>query len=189
MSLTFAEIPDSDQAPAGAARTAALSQLAAPRTRRTVLRAAALGAMTLGLAALDRSGVARPRAAWAETGTFGLQGWDRNDCRDGYPNGYVEGPDTNGIYRDTYPACLGGTWRGSTFCEAGWHKYGTWQEAGGIRADHVPISTACGTTTTKNAWKWTTPDGVTYRCSDGYTTYWGGGHTGQTYLTICRART
>jgi hypothetical protein len=187
VSLSFDQIPDHDQAPAGVAPTTALAALAVPRSRRTVLRAAALGAMTLGLGALDWSGLSRPRAARAETGLYGLQGWDRNDCRDAYPTGYAEVGDTGGTYQNTYAACLGGTWRGSTYCEGGWHKYGTWQE-GAVRADHVPISTACGTGTTKNAWRWTTPDGATWRCSDGFTTYWGGGYTGQTYLTICRAR-
>jgi len=36
-------------------------------------------------------------------------------------------------------------------------------------------------------WRWTTPDLKVYRCSDGFSTFWGGGYTGQTYLTICRA--
>jgi hypothetical protein len=26
-----------------------------------------------------------------------------------------------------------------------------------------------------------------YRCSDGFTTFWGGGNSGQTFLTICRS--
>jgi hypothetical protein len=179
--LTFERIPDYDAVAAGP--TAALRALPVPARRRTVLRAAALGAVTLGLAALDWS---RPRRARAEIGRFGLQGWDRTDCRDAYPNGYDQERDTGGAYLNTYAACFGGSWRGSTWCDAGWHKYGTFSE-NGVRADHVPLSIACGETLTRNAWRWTTPDGVTYRCSDGFTTFYAGPYAGQTFLTICRA--
>ncbi|GAA4013467.1 hypothetical protein GCM10022247_40300 [Allokutzneria multivorans] len=181
MSLTLNEIPDHDQAPASAAPSRALSGLRITGARRTVLKAMALGAVTLGASAL-----VWPRAARAETGKYGMHGWDRNDCKDAYPVGYEEKGDTSGAHVNTYGACFNGAWRGSNFCDGGWHKYGTWND-NGVQADHAPTSTACGTTTTKNAWKWTTPDGIVYRCSDGFTTFWGGGHTGQTYLTICRA--
>jgi hypothetical protein len=183
MSLTFDQIPDYDQAPADAPGTTALTELPSRSGRRTVLRAAALGAVTIGTLALTWVG---GRKARAETGPLGLQGWDRNDCHDAYPSGYGELGDTTGEYVNTYAACFGGSWRGSTYCEAGWHKHGTWMY-GTVQADHAPISVACGTTTTKNAWKWTTPDGRTYRCSDGMTTYWGGPYNGQTYFTICRS--
>jgi hypothetical protein len=167
-----------------------LRALRVPGGRRTVLRALALGAMTLGAAALDWAGALGTRRARAESGPYAMQGWDRNDCRDAYPNGYVERPDTSGAYVNRYPACYGGTWRSTTYCDRGWHKFGTWYD-GGVQADHVPISIACGQLTTKNAWRWTTPDGITYRCSDGYTTFWGGSGGGsgggQTYLTICRS--
>lgn len=186
MPLTLAHIPDHDQAPDGAQPTAALTGLRTPGSRRTVLRAVTLGAMMLGAAALDWSGRFGSRAARAERGTYGSQGWDRNDCRDAYPEGYEAAPDTSGMHKNSYPACYGGSWQGSNYCDAGWHKYGTWH-TGTVRADHVPISTACGTTATKNAWRWTTPDGVVYRCSDGYTTFWAGDQRGLTYLTICRS--
>ncbi|MGC9671157.1 hypothetical protein ACNTMW_32000 [Planosporangium sp. 12N6] len=185
MSLTFDQIPDHDRPPPGAAATSALEDLTVTGRRRTVLRAAALGAMTLGATALDWAGILTTRGARAETGLYALQGWDRNDCRDAYPSGYDELGDTTGQYVGTYAACFGGTWRGSTYCDAGWHKYGTWYE-NGIQVDHVPISTACGAATPKNAWRWTTPDGRVYRCSDGFSTFWGPYH-GQTYLTICRS--
>jgi hypothetical protein len=185
MSLTYDLIPDHDGPTPGAGRTGALRALpAAPR--RAVLRAAVLGAMTLGAAALDWTRLARRRPARAETGRFGLAGWDRTDCRDAYPDGYPQVGDTGGAYLNTYAACFGGSYRGSNYCDAGWHKYGTFTE-NGVRADHVPISTACGTTSTRNAWRWTTPDGVVYRCSDGFTTYYAGPVSGQTFLTICRA--
>jgi hypothetical protein len=183
MSLTFDQIPDADTAPLGAGPTTALSGLTATGNRRTVLRAVALGAVTIGALALS---LGRGRKARAEAGPLGLQGWDRTDCHDAYPSGYAEVGDTTGEYVNTYAACFGGSWRGSTYCEAGWHKHGTWTY-GSIQADHMPTSLFCGDTTTKNAWKWTTPDGQTYRCSDGLTTYWGGQFTGQTYLTICRS--
>lgn len=183
MSLTFDQIPDADVTPSGAEPTAALSNLTVTGNRRVVLRAAALGAVTIGALALS---LVRGRKARAEVGPFGLQGWDRTDCHDAYPSGYQELGDTTGEYVNTYAACFGGSWRGSTYCEAGWHKYGTWTY-GSIQADHTPISVTCGTATTKNAWKWTTPDGHTYRCSDGMTTYWNGPLSGQTYLTICRS--
>lgn len=184
MALTFAHIPDQERPGAHAVPSGALRGLDLPGSRRSVLRAATLGAMVLGAAALDWS--FGGRAARAERGTYGSQGWDRNDCRDAYPDGYTESPDTSGVHKNNYPACYGGSWQGSNYCDAGWHKYGTWY-TGTVRADHVPVSTACGATTTKNAWRWTTPDGAVYRCSDGYTTFWSGNQRGQTYLTICRS--
>jgi hypothetical protein len=180
MTLSLDLIPDHDAAPAGAAPSAVLATLPRTSRRRTVLRAIALGALTIGLSTVDR------RRARAETGPFSLAGWDRNDCHDAYPGGYPEAGDTSGAYVNSPAACFGGSWRGSNFCDAGWHKYGTWTE-NGIQVDHVPISSACGTLTTKNAWRWTTPDGHVYRCSDGFSTYWGGPAGGQTFLTICRA--
>lgn len=187
MSLSFEQIPDHGQAPPGAARTAALAELRLDTSRRTALKAIALGAMTIGASVLDWGRVLQTRDAWAvETGPFGLQGWDRNDCHDAYPTGYAEVADTSGLYVNTYAACFGGAYRGSEYCDAGWHKYGTFIQ-NDIQVDHVPISTACGTLTTKNSWRWTTPDGHVYRCSDGFSTYWGGGMDGVTFLTICRS--
>jgi len=184
MSLTLDQIPDVEAtAPPGSAPVTALTGLTVTGSRRTVLRAVALGAVTIGGLALSVMG---GRKARAEPGPLGLRGWDRNDCRDAYPSGYAELGDTTGQYVNTYAACFGGAWRGSTFCEAGWHKHGTWTY-GAVQADHMPVSIVCGETTTKNAWKWTTPDGRTYRCSDGLTTYWGGPYDGQTFFTICRA--
>jgi len=187
MSLAFEQIPDHSQASRGAARTAALRDLRVSARRRTVLKAFALGAMTIGASLLDLGGVVLDAGnAWAETGPLGLQGWDRNDCRDAYPGGYEEVQDTSGLYASTYAACFGGSYRGSEYCDAGWHRYGTWIQ-NGLQVDHVPVSTLCGILTTRNAWRWTTPDGHVYRCSDGYSTFWGGGMDGVTFLTICRS--
>lgn len=180
MLQTFEQIPDQDKAPVDAVPTRALKQLKVTGGRRTVLRAAALGAMTIGAAALDWTGVFGTKRAKAETGPFGMQGWDRNDCLDAYPFGYNEAPDTNGFYYGT-SACFGGTWRGSNYCSGGWHKNGTYFY-GSIQGDSVPVYSTCSG---RNAWRWTV-NGIWYRCSDGNTTFWGGGYTGQTYFTICR---
>ncbi|PPK67194.1 hypothetical protein V5P93_003532 [Actinokineospora auranticolor] len=179
MALTLDRIPDHES---GTGRTGVLKDFKGPRRRRTVLRAIALGAATIGSATL-----ALPRRARAETGPNALQGWDRTDCRDGYPSGYDQDPDTGGEFVNAYAACVGGAWRSSDFCEAGWHKYGT-ELVGDVQVDHMPVSTTCGTTSMKNAWRWTTPDGKVYRCSDGFSTYWGADQSGFTYLTICRSR-
>ncbi|GLZ42852.1 hypothetical protein [Actinokineospora sp. NBRC 105648] len=189
MALTFDQIPDHEvqdrelqNRGAAPGRATALRDLGSTGRRRTVLKAITLGALTIGSSALLLG-----RRARAETGPNALRGWDRNDCRDAYPaGGYPEDADTSGQYVNTYAACYGGSWRGSDFCAGGWHKYGTTTE-GDLQVDHMPVSTACGTTTTKNAWRWTTPDGKVFRCSDGFSTYWGAGQSGNTYLTICRA--
>lgn len=187
MRLAFARIPDHVQAPAGAARTAALRDLVPSPSRRTVLKAIALGATTIGASLLDLGGsLLHAGTAWAETGPLGLHGWDRNDCHDAYANGYDQVPDTSGLYVNAPAACFGGSFLGSDYCDAGWHKRGTWTQ-NDIQVDHVPVSTLCGDIATKNAWRWTTPDGHVYRCSDGYSTYWGGGLNGATFLTICRS--
>jgi hypothetical protein len=186
MSLAFEQIPDYGRAPAGAPKTSALKDLKVRGGRRTVLRAVALGVLTVGATALDLAGVFGTSRARAETGPYGLQGWDRNDCRDAYPGGYDELGDTSGAYVNRHGACFGGTWRASTYCEGGWHKYGTYNEAG-IQVDHTPVSTACGGLTTRNSWRWTTPDGIVYRCSDGFSTFWGGPYNGQTFFTVCRS--
>jgi hypothetical protein len=186
VALALAGIPDHDRAAADAAPSMiALRDLPIPGGRRTVLRAVALAALTIGATALDWAGALGRRDARAETGPYGMYGWDRNDCRDAYPTGYTELGDTSGAYVNRPGACFGGSYRSSTYCDAGWHKHGTWYD-GGVETEHVPVSAACGTIA-KNSWRWTTPDGVVYRCSDGYTTYWSGPAAGQTYLTICRA--
>jgi hypothetical protein len=186
MTITLESIPDHNETPNNASPTTVLQDLNPPSGRRTLLRAMMLGAATVGATVLNWSSRIGVGKAKAETGPYGLQGWDRNDCRDAYPDGYDEQRDTDGYYVNTYAACAGGTWRGSNYCNGGWHKYGTWYD-GPVRSDHVPTSSYCGTTSVKNAWRWTTPDGISYRCSDGYSTYYGGGYYGQTYMTICRS--
>jgi hypothetical protein len=177
---TLTQIPDYDRAPENARPTGALKDLKVSGGRRTVLRAAALGAMTIGAAALDWGGALGTKSAKAETGPASMWGWDRNDCLDAYPSGYNEVADTNGYYYGT-AACFGGTWRGSAYCYSGWHKNGTYFY-GSIQGDSVPVYSSCSG---RNAWRWTV-NGIWYRCSDGNTTFYGGGYTGQTYFTICR---
>src|SRR6185436_12415887 len=99
MSSMLDSIPLRDEAEPGAPKTSALSGFRFRANRRVVLRAMTLGALTVGAVVGDWStrllpgGVAR-----AETGPGGLLGWDRNDCKDAYPNGYPEQPDTEGAY-------------------------------------------------------------------------------------------
>jgi hypothetical protein len=146
----------------------------------------ALGAMTAGVTAADWSGRLLPaRQALAETGPGGLRGWDRTDCKDAYPNGYSEDRDNTGAYINRTGACFGGVYRGSNYCSSGWHRSGTQYTGDGTSYTYTPVSNICGVSTTKNAWKWTTPDGVWWRCSDGKTQYRSGGST-STYATICR---
>jgi hypothetical protein len=187
--LTLEQIPDAEGASPGAASTTMLADLKATRSRRrTVLRGVALGAMTVGATALDWSGLFSGRAARAETGPGGLWGWDRNDCTDAYPNGYNEAPDTGGAFAGT-AACFGGTARGNHFCSgSGWFKNGVLKEGKlrDITATYVP-KYFCGSPP-HNAWKWTTPDGLVYRCSDGYKTIEPSDAIPQTFFAICRAR-
>ena len=184
MSLTLAQIPEVDEAPASAPRTRALSDFSVTPRRRTVLRAMVLGAATVGAAAASLSD-RFTRPAYAENGPGGLKGWDRNDCRDAYPNGYAEEKDNVGSYKSLAGACFGGDYIGSTYCKSGWHRKETVRDAPVITT-YKPISTACGTGSTKNAWQWTAA-GSLWRCSDGHTTVSAGGSS-HTYLTICRAK-
>lgn len=183
MTLTLADIPDVD-APS-AQPTTALTGLGSLAKRRTVLRGMALAGATIGAGAL---GVVNGRRAGAETSPTGLQGWDAIDCSDAYPRGYNEQRDTTGDFVNEPGACFGGSQMGSTLCDStGWHRSDTVYVSSSRSNSYRPISSACGATSTKNAWKWTV-NGVTYRCSDGVMSvrYWG--RTWYSYLTICRAR-
>ncbi|MEU7909346.1 hypothetical protein [Actinoplanes sp. NPDC049118] len=184
MPLDVEQIPDTETSSV-TEPTRALSGLGKASTRRrTVLRGVGLSGLTLGATALSWSPVAGQRAARAENGPNGLRGWDRTDCRDAYPSGYTEQRDTGGAYQNEPAACFGGDFMGSMYCTSGWHKKGTVRDAP-ITYTYTPISTACGSSSTKNAWKWRV-GGRTWRCSDGNTRVSGGGST-RTYLTICRA--
>lgn len=187
MPLDLNSIPRLDEEPASAEPTRALRDIkVSPASRRTVLRGVALSALTVGATALSWSPLAGNRAARAENGPGGLRGWDSNTCADAYPRGYDAEPDTGGSFRNEKAACFGGDFMASTYCASGWHRSGTVRDAPVITT-YKPISTACGSGTTKNAWKWKTSDNKVWRCSDGHTTVSAGG-TSRTYLTICRAR-
>lgn len=187
MSLDLTSIPDvDDDLNPATAKTSALAMLDTSARRRTVLRSTLLAASAAGATVLGWSPLGL-KAASAETSPTGLTGWDANDCRDGYPNGYNEQRDTEGAYVNEPAACYGGRVMGSTMCDsAGWHKSGSSGNWFSGTKSYRPISTACGATTTKNAWRWTV-NGVTYRCSDGVTTVssW---FQYYSYLSICRAR-
>ncbi len=185
--LTFDLIPSKDASPKQSRdRHTSLTALPGSYRRRTVVRGMVLGAATLGTLVATSAGRLAP-AARAETGPGGLTGWDRSDCKDAYPNGYAEQTDNVGAWTAWAGACFGGNYRGSTYCTSvsGWHKSGTVYDAP-VTYYYKPISTACGTTTKKNAWRWTVSSYV-WRCSDGNTTVSSGG-TSHTYFTICRAR-
>jgi len=190
MSLDLTRIPDLDGDQSAGEPSQALRDLK-PTGRRTVLRGIALSGVAVGAAVLGWSPLSGMRSASAETGPNGLRGWDRNDCKDAYPvrsgypsGGYNEERDTGGAYTGSAAACYGGDFMGSDYCSSGWHRSGTVRDAP-ITRTYVPISSACGSGATKNAWKWTA-GGRTWRCSDGHTTVSGGGSS-RTYLTICRA--
>jgi hypothetical protein len=187
MSFDVSRIPTTTDRPADAGPSSALRELPkANAGRRTVLRGIALSGVTVGAAALSWAQFGRQESARAEDGPNGLRGWDRNDCRDAYPDGYREERDNGGRYRDAEGACFGGDFMGSHLCGNGWHRADTAQNSSGQTFVFAPISTACGTTETKNSWKWKTSDGRVWRCSDGTTTVSVDGED-RTFLSICRA--
>lgn len=180
MTIELDSIPDIDDATSEP--TFALTEIDSVLRRRTVLKGITLSAVALGTGALNMAGATTP--ALAETSPTGLTGWDGNDCKDAYPNGYAEQKDNYGEYVNEPGACFGGTFIGSSFCDsAGWYRRGY----DSYRQYYRPISSACGSATTKNAWRWTV-NGVTYRCSDGRVTIPSYYYFSRTYLAICRAK-
>ncbi|MGP3924116.1 MULTISPECIES: hypothetical protein [unclassified Streptomyces] len=183
MTSHLAEIPlvnrndDGDLQP-----TTALRGLKKPASRRSVLRGMAASALTVGALSLTWGNSGR---AFAEESPGGLTGWDRNDCKDAYPSGYDEQADEGGQFKDAPGACFGGP-VSSDYCDAnGWYRADEVTEGDKV-TKYAPVSTMCGESEQKNAWKWTTPDGKAYRCSDGEMTVTAGGET-NTVFSICRA--
>ncbi|QQS00028.1 MAG: hypothetical protein IPK37_13905 [Austwickia sp.] len=161
MTLQLSEIPDAVSEEPVRERTKALTELGSLAKRRTVLRAMALAGATIGATALGWSPLGRAGQARAETSPTGLTGWDALDCKDAYPNGYAEERDNVGVYTAEPGACFGGYYIGSTMCDStGWHKAVSERISWSQTRSYRPISTACGATTTKNAWRWTV-NGVT----------------------------
>lgn len=163
--------------------TAALSGLRTPASRRGVLRGVALSALSVGALSLTWGSSGR---AVAEQGPGGLPGWDRNDCKDSYPDGYDEERDSGGQFKNAPGACFGGV-ISSEYCDAsGWYRSDE-SHKGDTVTKYTPVSTACGQGTPKNAWKWRTPDGKVYRCSDGTMTVTVAGAETQNVFSICRS--
>jgi hypothetical protein len=178
MTLRFDAIPPAypdaaREGDTGPAPTGTLRELPRRPSRRSVLRGVTVAAIGLGAAALTLSWPAQSRRALAETGRSGLLGYDDAHCRDAYPYGYGERYDSGGAYtsRNGYAAaCTGGAYISHSYCLFGWHRY--------------PRSDRCGPAGKKrNAWRWTTPDGKVFRCSDGTWIM-----SGRAYFTVCRAR-
>lgn len=170
MALEFSSIPDAHESGNGTAQpTKALSKL--PRensNRRGFFRALWLGGVGVGAAALTIGPMSRPRLANASTVDYHFSEWPADDCSDAYPDGYGQQSDTQGAYtggNGYAAACVGFSHRGSGYCRWRWHR--------------SPITTMCGSGSTRNSWQWKTPDGRVWRCSDGYD---------NGYYSICRAR-
>jgi len=186
MKLRLESIVDADRVPDNPEPTTVLSAIAAPRHRRGFLRMVVNAGMAIGVAALSAPFLGRARAAYAETGPGGLLG------HDGCGGNYSEQPDTHGIYTSAQPACHGGSYRGWNWCSsAGWHSSGARFSANGQWLWFMaPRSDVCGNPA-RNAWRWMTPDGKTWRCSDGtsivFYVPFPVGFYGP-YLSICRAK-
>ena len=200
MTLDLNAIPFADDEPPDATPTRALTGLVTPRPRRTFLKAMAYGALAFGAAALAVPFLGRARLARAEA-NGGLSGYDDPRCGAGirpggaYPDGYNERSDTHGRFRTEQPACFGGRYMGWNWCTSdGWHRSGKGIDSSppGWKWECWPISGACGQGAhNQNSWRWTTPDGKVWRCSDGNSkvtrdVWWDWWHG--PYLSICRAR-
>lgn len=193
MTSQLAEIPLANQGQSydGELRpTAALRGLKKPASRRSVLRGVAASALTVGALSLTWGNSGR---AFAEENPSDptRTGWDKNDCKDAYPDGYEQQQDTGGEFETAPAACFGGSLMSSEFCdENGWYRSGEETLDDGTVRQYQPVSDQCGLDEVgfKNSWKWTTPDGKVYRCSDGNMTVIGpDGAPGESMMTICRA--
>jgi hypothetical protein len=134
-----------------------------PASRRTVLRGLTVSAMAAALVPFDWLLTRRPARADGPTSE-----WLAADCRDAYSQGYREqranwGPG---------PAVCYGGWRvGDYPCNddkrhfEGMRSFNEGEEM----LNSYRIDSACGESTTRNAWRWAY-DGLTYRCSDAITT-------------------
>ncbi|MEV5778502.1 hypothetical protein AB0L49_46130 [Streptomyces antimycoticus] len=181
MTSQLAEIPLIDQSYDGEPQpTAVLRGLKKPTSRRSVLRGVAASALTVGALSLTWGHSGR---AFAEEGPAGLMGWDRNDCQDAYPGGYDEERDADGEFKDAPGACFGGV-ISSKYCDGnGWYRADQETRDGGVHK-YTPDPTMCSG---KHSWKWKTPDGKVYRCSDGTETVTANGGEQQVVFSMCRA--
>jgi hypothetical protein len=178
MAVEFESIPDAtrpavDDGGAPAEPTLTLRELPAIPSRRSVLGALTFAAVGLGAGALTLAWPSGARKAFAENGPSGLRGFDDPRCSDAYPSGYGEVRDSSGAYTSANgyaAACVGGTYISHSYCRFGWHSR--------------PRSDRCGPSAiSRNSWRWTTPDGKVFRCSDGNTII-----DGRSFFTVCRSR-
>lgn len=181
MTSQLAEIPLADQSYGGELRpTAALRGLKRPASRRSVLRGVAASALTVGALSLTWGNSGR---AFAEDSPSGLAGWDRNDCKDAYPEGYDEEQDATGQFKDAPGACFGGV-ISADYCDAnGWYRSDESRD-GDTVTKYTPDPERCAG---KHSWKWRTPDGKVYRCSDGTMTVTVNGTETENVFSMCRA--
>jgi hypothetical protein len=130
------------------------------------------------------------RIGWSKAyadGPAGLTSWPACGGVD-----YVPDSDTSGAYQSWQPACNGGDYRSSVYCDAnGWHRRDTVTIDPNTYVDYDAVTTRCwGGSASRNAWHWDAskdPGGTkkTFRCSDGNMIIHdtGGAHT---YHTVCR---
>ncbi|GAA2415196.1 hypothetical protein [Nonomuraea africana] len=148
-------------------------------SRRSALKGLGVAVATAALVPLE----------WVFTKSMALAAgptseWTRSNCTDGYPNGY--GQQSNNWWVGGTATCFGGWRRGSYPCSGGYHFEG-WRGYSDEGYTSSRTASYCGTSSTRNAWRWTT-SGLVYRCSDAITTcVWNSGerHTALT-ISMCR---
>jgi hypothetical protein len=186
MTLRLESIVDADGVPGNPEPTTVLSEITAPRHRRDFLKMVVNAGLAVGVAALSAPFLGKAMPAFAESGPGGLSGHDGCGGID-----YTPQSDTHGMYVSAKPACYGGSYRGWNWCSSsGWHE-STWRRSANNQwCWHMsPRSDVCGSPA-RNAWRWTTSDGKTWRCSDGNSLVFrmSDGKCFGPYLSICRAK-
>ena len=144
-------IPTVSAPPPQAQPSAVVARLRGYRpNRRTVLRALVLGAAAATLVPLDW--YLSRREAGAATSDKSEYGTCKPASYDQEANNWREGGEA---------VCYGGWKRGSYPCEDGYHREGTFADAG-VEYQSTRLTTNCHG---RNAWRW-----KGYRCSDAVTT-------------------
>jgi hypothetical protein len=145
-------IPTTSEAPAQARPSAVVARLRGYRpNRRTVLRALFVGAAAATLVPFDWY-FTRREASAAAAGNKSEYGTCKPASYDEEANNWHEGGEA---------VCYGGWKRGSFPCDAGYHREGTYSDAG-VDYESTRLATNCHG---RNAWRW-----KSYRCSDAVTT-------------------
>ncbi|MCG5212087.1 hypothetical protein [Streptosporangium sp. KLBMP 9127] len=175
-------IPTMDAPPLGAVPSRVRTVIGdSPVARRTLLKGLVVSAVAATLVPFDW--VFSRRAARADGPT---SEWTAPNCRDAYSEGYTEmranwGPG---------PAVCYGGWRvGDYPCnEDQRHFEGSRSSSDGEEMfSAYRIDSACGETSTRNAWRWSNA-GNTYRCSDAVTTVTWTDGSEYTDITIAMCR-